>query len=89
MSNIGSANDTIPLPDEHAKLLATKWWSRDQFRQNGVLCREGEFTLAESESVQDVIRQYQTAQGISDEDVEDLILGTTKLNGFWETIGAV
>ncbi|KAF8262837.1 hypothetical protein EI94DRAFT_1808180 [Lactarius quietus] len=75
-----------PPPSKHAELLTTRWWSRQEFRQHGMSCHEGQYTLKEMERVQDAIRRYQEAKGITQEDVEDLVLGEVRRDGFWEDI---
>jgi hypothetical protein len=35
MSDVSNATDATPMSDEHAEMLATKWWSGDRFRQHG------------------------------------------------------
>ena len=71
----------------------------------GVSYREGPYTPEENERVQHAIQQYQTVReqystlshpyGVSQisklgqEDIEDIVLGTVKCEGFWETISAL
>ena len=70
----------------------------------GIPCREGEFTLQETEHVQDALRQYQMvrayiitactphevyqAYSITQEELEDIVLGVGQRDGFWEFVGA-
>ena len=70
----------------------------------GVPCHEGDFTLQEMECVQDTLCQYQMvrvyiitactphkvyqAYSITQEDLEDVVLGVGQRDGFWEFIGA-
>jgi hypothetical protein len=35
MTSAGSATNTTPPSNEHAEMLATKWWAGDQFRLHG------------------------------------------------------
>jgi hypothetical protein len=75
MSSVGNATNVTPPSKEHAEMLATKWWTGDQFQlhgennvftyllslipNSGISCREGPFTLDETECVRDVLSQYQ------------------------------
>ncbi|KAN0140600.1 hypothetical protein V8E53_001809 [Lactarius tabidus] len=86
MTSAGSATNATSPSNEHAEMLTTKWWAGDQFRLHDISCREGKFTRAETECVQDVLNQYRAAAGISQEDLEDLVLGLAKRDGFWEDI---
>jgi hypothetical protein len=97
--------DATPLSTEHAEMLATNWWTGDEFRERGkqrcaralalliqglgVPFREGPFSAEETERVRGAIRQYQTASGLEQEDVEDLVWGAIKHEGFWGTISAL
>src|ERR1700744_935473 len=70
----------------------------------GVPCREGDFTLQETERVQNALRQYQTvrahiitactphevyqAYSITQEELEDIVLGVGQRDGFGEFVGA-
>ncbi|KAH9164859.1 hypothetical protein EDB89DRAFT_2077528 [Lactarius sanguifluus] len=74
---------TCPLTQEHAEMLATKWWSGEEFGRCGVPFREGLFTQAETDSIDDAIRQYQETRGMSQENIDDLILSETRREGFW------
>ncbi|KAN0139303.1 hypothetical protein V8E53_002804 [Lactarius tabidus] len=53
---------------------------------SGILCHEGQFTPVETECMQDVLSQYRAASGISQEDLEGIVLGVAKQDGFWEDI---
>ncbi|KAN0141416.1 hypothetical protein V8E53_000661 [Lactarius tabidus] len=86
MSSVGSTTHTTSPSNEHAEMLATKWWTGDQFRLHGISCREGQFTPVETECVQDALSRYWAASGISQEDLEDIVLGVAKRDGFWEDI---
>lgn len=68
-------SDVVALSEEHADLLATKWWTAQEFRRRGtyysvtrfarvshmtgVPCREGTYTWLESDRIGTVIREYQ------------------------------
>ena len=70
----------------------------------GVPCCEGDFTLQETEHVQDALCQYQTVRAyiitactphevyqvysITQEELEDIVLGVGQRDGFWEFVGA-
>ena len=72
------ATNSAPLSDEHARMLATHWWTGDEFRDHGesqripfpavmsqdlgVSYREGPYTPEENERVQHAIQQYQTVR---------------------------
>ncbi|KAN0128005.1 hypothetical protein V8E53_014182, partial [Lactarius tabidus] len=86
MSSVGSMTDMTSPSNEHTEMLATKWWTGDQFQLHGISCCEGQFTPAETECMQDVLSQYWAASGISQEDLEDIVLGLVKQDGFWEDI---
>ncbi|KAI9445701.1 hypothetical protein BJY52DRAFT_1315361 [Lactarius psammicola] len=75
--------EACPLTQEHAELLATKWWTGENFKRYGVLCCEGPFAQAETDRIEDAIRGYQETHGMSQENMEDLILSTTRHSGFW------
>ncbi|KAI0248510.1 hypothetical protein BJV78DRAFT_1284764 [Lactifluus subvellereus] len=77
---------TSVLSGEHAETLATKWWAAEKFRQHGVPCREGAFMDAETEIIRTTIRKYSEARNLSQEEVEDLIFGTNRQEGFWAHI---
>ncbi|KAH9025739.1 hypothetical protein EDB85DRAFT_2149580 [Lactarius pseudohatsudake] len=74
---------TCPLTQEHAEMLATKWWLGEEFGRRGVLCCEGLFMQAETDSIDNAIHQYQETQGMSQDDIDDLILSETRQEGFW------
>jgi hypothetical protein len=75
----------------------------DLISEQGVQCREREFTLEETELLREAVRQYQSvkchwsthsrphhvsqASELGQEDLEDLILGEVKRGGFWTFIG--
>ncbi|KAI9442815.1 hypothetical protein BJY52DRAFT_1374563 [Lactarius psammicola] len=75
--------EACPLTQEHAELLATKWWTGENFKRYGVPCCEGPFAQAETDRIEDAIRGYQETHGMSQEDMEDLVLSTTRHSGFW------
>ena len=35
MSSVASVTDATHLADEHAEMLATKWWTVEQFKLHG------------------------------------------------------
>jgi hypothetical protein len=55
----------------------------------GVLFHEGPFSAEEMEHKWGAIQEYQTSSGLEQEDMEDLVWGTLKHEGFWGTIGAL
>lgn len=55
----------------------------------GVPFREGPFSAEETERMQDAIKRYQAAADLEQEDIEDIVLGAIKREGFWETISAL
>ncbi|KAN0135073.1 hypothetical protein V8E53_006964 [Lactarius tabidus] len=71
---------------DHAELLAMEWWTVKEFRQHGVQCRDGPFTPAETDRINDAIREYQDCRNLSRDDIEDIIFSVTKHKGFWAHI---
>ncbi|KAH9959141.1 hypothetical protein BGW80DRAFT_1256586 [Lactifluus volemus] len=50
--------DPSPSSEEHREQLATKWWTAEEFRSKGILCREGKYTDSETECIRSVISEY-------------------------------
>ncbi len=80
MDHVAEMPDASPLSDEHAELLATKWWTGEDFRRRGershfgcvaslihkqgVPCREGPFTQGETDLVNDAIRVFKEVSSV-------------------------
>ncbi|KAN0123681.1 hypothetical protein V8E53_015903 [Lactarius tabidus] len=68
---------------DSAELLATKWWTADAFREHGIQFRKGQFKEAEKVLLETALRGYQETHRLDDDQMEDLVLGTNKQDGFW------
>ncbi|KAI9465096.1 hypothetical protein BJY52DRAFT_1221186 [Lactarius psammicola] len=86
MVHVADTTDASLLSIKHAELLSTKWWSIEEFRRQGVPCQEGLFTQAETDRINDTIHEYQEAQNLSQEDIDDIIFGAVKQQGFWSLL---
>ncbi|KAH8999038.1 hypothetical protein EDB92DRAFT_1832128 [Lactarius akahatsu] len=73
-------------PEEHAEIRMTKWWSAEEMVRQGVPCREGPYTDIEKEQVDGAINRYKAEHNLSLEDIEDIIFGATRKDGFWATV---
>ncbi|KAH9980394.1 hypothetical protein BGW80DRAFT_1556951, partial [Lactifluus volemus] len=75
--------DPSPSSEEHKEQLATKWWTAEEFRSKGILCREGKYTESETECIRNVISEYMERHNMSE---GDLLFGANRQLGFWAHI---
>ncbi|KAH9045339.1 hypothetical protein EDB85DRAFT_1884501 [Lactarius pseudohatsudake] len=64
----------------------TKWWSAEEMVRQGVPYREGPYTDVEKEQVDGAINRYKAEHNLSLEDIQDIIFGATRKDGFWTTV---
>ncbi|KAH9179624.1 hypothetical protein EDB89DRAFT_1900747 [Lactarius sanguifluus] len=79
-------DDSDITPEEHAEIRITKWWSAEEMVRHGIPCREGPYTDIEKEQVDGAIKRYKAEHNLSLEDIEDIIFGATRKDGFWATV---
>jgi len=76
--------------EEHATLLATKWYDHKKLAElgesEGLVYKKGPFSTIEGQSIKDAIEKYRIDHGLTEDDLFKLIFTRQKGSSFWHDV---
>ncbi|KAH9981560.1 hypothetical protein BJV74DRAFT_778822 [Russula compacta] len=91
VKNQGAYSQSItPWNEEHATLLATKWYDHKKLAElgemEGLVYKKGSFSAIEEQSIKDAIEEYRIEHALTEDDIHKLIFTKQKGSTFWHHV---
>lgn len=81
---------TEALNEEHAAILATKWYDHKKLAElgetEGLVYKKGPFSISEEQNIRDAIEQYRVKHALTEDNIHELMFTKHKGSTFWQDV---